>query len=293
MDWLSALQGLRAERSPGVLATVTEVRGHAPRDAGAKMVVGTEATWDSIGGGNLEASVIERARAMLAAGTGVPETLEFSLNEHAAARHGRQCCGGVVRVLLEPFLPRPTVAVFGVGHVGYELARILSRLPLTLHLFDSRADQVDPERLVAVTAGTADVRFSASPVPDTVLGTLPSGSHVLIMTHDHAEDFLLCDAALRRGDLGSVGLIGSRAKWSRFRRRLRAEGHSDAAIDTITCPIGLPGLEGKTPAVIAISVAADLLRTFEPGEAGVSGTPGPAAAPAQPLISAVPRPRPE
>ncbi len=279
MDWLSALQGLRAERSPAVLATVTEVRGHAPRDAGAKMVVGTEATWDSIGGGNLEASVIERARVMLAAGTGVPKPLEFSLNEHAAARHGRQCCGGVVRVLLEPFLARPTVAVFGVGHVGYELGRILSRLPLTLHLIDSRADQVDPGRLAVVTAGAADVRLVASPVPDTVLGTLPPGSHVLIMTHDHSEDFLLCDAALRRGDLSSVGLIGSRAKWSRFRQRLRAEGHGEAAIDTITCPIGLPGLAGKAPAVIAISVAADLLRTLalgEPWDAGKvedAGTP--------------------
>ncbi|WP_294568365.1 xanthine dehydrogenase accessory protein XdhC [uncultured Arthrobacter sp.] len=302
MDWLSALQGLRAERSPGVLATVTEVRGHAPRDAGAKMVVGTGATWDSIGGGNLEASVIERARAMLAAGTGVPETLEFSLNEHAATRHGRQCCGGVVRVLLEPFLARPTVAVFGVGHVGYELARILSRLPLTLHLIDSRADQMDPERLAAVTAGTADVRLVASPVPDTVLGTLPCGAHVLILTHDHAEDFLLCDAALRRGDLGSVGLIGSRAKWSRFRQRLRAEGHSDAAIDTITCPIGLPGLAGKAPAVIAISVAAELLTTLGLG-ADVPGVPGamraelPAQLPvqplAQPLSQTVPGPRQE
>lgn len=289
MDWLTALQGLRAERSPGVLATVIEVRGHAPREAGAKMVVGTGAAWDSIGGGNLEATVIDRARVLLAAGTAAPETLEFSLSEHAPAQHGRQCCGGVVRVLLEPFRPRPTVAVFGVGHVGYELARILSRLPLHLHLVDSRAGQVEPDRLADVTAGTADVRALVSPVPDTVLGTLPPGAHVFILTHDHAEDFLLCDAALRRGDLGTVGLIGSRAKWSRFRQRLRAEGHSDAVIDTITCPIGLPDLGGKAPAVIAVSVAAELLKTLASEEARVSGTAGLVST--QPPIQAVTGPR--
>ena len=102
MDWLDALQHLRTAGLPGVLVTVTEVRGHAPREAGAKMVVGARTTWDSVGGGNLEATVVERARVLLATGATDPETMTFSLNEHAAVEHGRQCCGGVVSVLLEP-----------------------------------------------------------------------------------------------------------------------------------------------------------------------------------------------
>ena len=106
-------------------------------------------------------------------------------------------------------------------------------------------------------------------VPELVLGELPSGSHVLIMTHDHAEDAALCDAALRCGHLGSIGLIGSAAKWSRFRKRLTAEGHDAAALARITTPIGIPGLEGKQPATIAVSVAADLLRRLE-REAGTA-----------------------
>ncbi|GEO96146.1 xanthine dehydrogenase accessory protein XdhC [Kocuria turfanensis] len=271
MDWLDALQHLRAAGAPGVLATVTEVRGHAPREAGAKMVVAGTATWDSVGGGNLEATVVERARVLLATGATVPETLTFSLNEHAAVEHGRQCCGGVVTVLLEPQGSRPAVAVFGMGHVGHELARVLSRLPLHLHLVDSREGQLDAARLADVTDGTAQVHLHHSPVPENVLAGLPAGAHVLIMSHDHAEDFVLCDAALRRGDLGTVGLIGSRAKWARFRQRLRAEGHPESTVDRITCPIGLPGVPGKAPAVIAISVAASLLRDL---------TGAPAAAPA-------------
>lgn len=268
MDWLAAMQRLRAEGSAGVLATVIDVRGHAPREAGAKMLVGAEETWDSIGGGNLEATAIERARAMIQSGITAPERLSFGLSEHAVTLHGRQCCGGVVEVLLEPFAPRPAVAVFGVGHVGYELARILSRLSISLYLVDSRADQLSTARLGEIMRGPAGVHPVHSPVPDSVLGELPKGAHVFIMSHDHAEDFLLCDAALRHGGLGSVGLIGSRAKWSRFRQRLLAEGHAESAVDCIKCPIGLPDLTGKAPAVIAVSVAAGLLMSLQPHPVG-------------------------
>lgn len=259
MDWLEALQHLRSAELPGVLATVTEVRGHAPREAGAKMVVAAESTWGSIGGGNLEATVVDKARDMMARGISVPCTAGFSLNEHAETQHGRQCCGGKVRVLLEPFLALPTVAIFGVGHVGYELARILSRVPMALYLVDSRGEQLAPTRLADVVSGVADVQAVHTPVPDSFLAGLPPGSHIFIMSHDHSEDFLLCHAALRRGDLGNVGLIGSRAKWLRFRQKLAAEGFAEADIDRIQCPIGLPDITGKAPAVIAVSAAAALL----------------------------------
>jgi xanthine dehydrogenase accessory factor len=262
MDWLEALQHLRSAGLPGVLATVIEVRGHAPRETGAKMVVGAESLWGSIGGGNLEATAVDQARDMMARGVTAPRTAEFALNEHAATEHGRQCCGGKVRVLLEPFLSLPTVAIFGVGHVGYELGRILSRMPLTLYLVDSREEQLAAARLADVTSGVADVRTVHTPVPDTFVRELPPGAHIFIMSHDHSEDFLLCDAALRRGDLGTVGLIGSRAKWLRFRQKLAAEGFADSEIDRIQCPIGLPDVAGKDPAVIAVSAAAGLLRTF-------------------------------
>lgn len=262
MDWLDALQHLRAAGAPGVLVTVTGVRGHAPREAGAKMVVAAEDAWGSVGGGNLEATAVARARDLLSGGASRPVTLEFRLSPHAAVEHGRQCCGGEVDVLLEPLRALPTVAVFGVGHVGHELARVLSRLPLHLHLVDSREDRLRPDRLADVTGGDAHVHVHAAPAPETVLAALPAGAHVLVMTHDHAEDLVLCDAALRRGDLGTVGLIGSRAKWARFRARLREEGHAEESVARITCPIGLPGVPGKAPAAIAVSVAADLLRAL-------------------------------
>ena len=263
MDWITALASARSDGVPGVLATIVEVRGHSPRNVGAKMFVTADSAWGSIGGGNMEATVTERAQSLLATGSTEVDHAEFGLNEHAHATYGTQCCGGIVRVLLEPIGARPTVAIFGAGHVGKELARVLGRHELVLHVSDSRAGMVD-DRLAAILAdGPATVHVHTLPAPETLLADLPDGAHLLILTHDHAEDLALCDAALRRGGLGSIGVIGSAAKWARFKMKLAAEGHTEAAIERIHCPIGVPDITGKAPAVIAVSVAADLMRVFQ------------------------------
>jgi xanthine dehydrogenase accessory factor len=265
--WIEAVSRLRAARTPGVLVTLVSVRGHAPRAAGAKLVVAAHATWGSIGGGNLEAVAIDRARELLAgpaAGSG-PELMTLALSDKAPYQHGVQCCGGEVTVLLEPLPVVPAVAIFGVGHVGLELARILARQDVELHLIDTRPEQLAPERLAVLADAVANVHVHDSPVlPEIALGELPPGTHVLIMTHDHAEDYALCDAVLREGEYGSIGLIGSAAKWSRFQRRLATDGgHDEAAIARIRTPIGLGEITGKEPATIAVSVAAHLLLAFE------------------------------
>ncbi|WP_371525123.1 xanthine dehydrogenase accessory protein XdhC [Streptomyces sp. NBC_01283] len=268
MTWVAAVARLRARRESGVLVTVVTVRGHAPRDAGAKMVVGRSETWGSIGGGNVEAVAIDRAREMVTTAKPEPELIDFALNDKVTNEHGVQCCGGTVTVLLEPLSVVRAVAIFGVGHVGLELARILARQDLDLHLIDTRSDILSATRLEVLADAVAQVHVHHTPLlPEEVLEELPSGTHILIMTHDHAEDAALCDAALRTSHLGSIGLIGSAAKWVRFRKRLATEGdHDEAAIDRIKTPIGLPDATGKEPATIAVSVAADLLRTFETEE---------------------------
>ncbi len=263
MEWMRAVQGLRERRQGGVLVTVMAVRGHSPRDAGAKMVVSEDRVWATVGGGNLEAVAIERARALLAAGSREPEVLEFALSDKAPFQQAVQCCGGEVKLLLEPLPVVPAVAIFGIGHVGLELARILARHDLELHLIDSRPDQLTPERLSVLDDAIAGVHVHHVPVlPELVVGELPPGTHALIMTHDHAEDAALCDAALRNGQLATIGLIGSRAKWTRFRHKLAEDGNTAEAIARITTPIGLPDLPGKEPAVIAVGVAAWLLQQF-------------------------------
>jgi xanthine dehydrogenase accessory factor len=272
VNWLEPVERLREQRRPGILVTLAAVRGHAPREAGAKMVVSSDRTWGTIGGGNLEAVAVSRARALLAEERREPEMLTVALSEKAPFAFGVQCCGGEVTILLEPLPVPPAVAIFGVGHVGLELARILARHDLELHLIDTRADQLSPDRLEVLADGQARIHVHRDvPVlPEIILPELPPGAHVLIMTHDHAEDAALCDAALRCPGLASIGLIGSAAKRSRFRRKLADLGHSCEAMDRITTPIGLPDIAGKDPATIALSVAAALVCAFERDRVGTA-----------------------
>ncbi|WP_322937957.1 xanthine dehydrogenase accessory protein XdhC [Nocardioides bizhenqiangii] len=267
MDWLRALHECRERRDPCVLVTVTDVRGHAPREAGAKLVVTADRTWGSVGGGNLEEAAVRRARGLLRgmqlSGSAAPVTERHTLSDKVAVEHGVQCCGGEVTLLLEPIGVRPSVAVFGMGHVGYEIGLLLSRHELDVHLVDSRADQLDDERLAPLLAGPADVHVHQVPVlPELVVAELPPGTHVLVLTHDHAEDLAILDALLRSDVPATVGLIGSSAKWTRFRGKLAELGHSPDVIERVRTPIGDPavtGVAGKSPATIAVSVTVEVL----------------------------------
>lgn len=259
MHWSQAVTALRASGRAGVLVSILSVRGHAPREAGAKMVVASNATWGSIGGGNLEYVATQRARTMLAEASRDAETLVDRLNEKERGKQAQQCCGGEVTVILEPLPALPTVAILGVGHVGLEVARILARLEVCLVLVDSRAEMLDADRL-APLEGAASITAKHLVMPESALDELPAGAEILVMTHDHAEDYAILDAALRRPELGWIGLIGSSVKWGNFQRRLLDGGFSAADVARITCPIGLPDIAGKEPAVIAVSVAADFLR---------------------------------
>jgi len=269
VDWVDALQHLRAARRPAVIVTLAMVRGHAPRNGGAKMVVAPNALYGTVGGGNLEATAVRRARELLDTGAAQPELLTLTLSDKATTEYGVQCCGGEVTMLLEPVPVVPAVAIFGMGHVGLELARILARQRIELDLVDSRAEMLSAERLgdpgsTGVLAdAVATVRVHHLPVPESALAELPPGAHVLVMTHDHVEDLAIVESALRTPGLGSIGLIGSGGKWARFRRKLEEVGHPADVIDRITTPIGTPDLTGKEPATIAVSVAAELLHTVE------------------------------
>lgn len=258
MTWIDAAAELRKARVPAVLVTLAAVRGHAPRDAGAKFLVTADDLHGTIGGGNLEMTAVTRAREMLAERIEDPEMLTLRLNDKAPVKYGRQCCGGEVTVLFEPLPVSATVAIFGIGNIGFELARILSRQDIQLELIDSRAEYL--AQLDSLEDPVARINRHRAVAGEQVVAGLPAGSHIFIMTHDHSEDLFLCDAALRHGELGSIGLIGSNAKWQRFRKNLMAEGHEAQDVDTIDCPIGLPDLPGKHPATIAVSVAAELLR---------------------------------
>lgn len=263
MNWAEPfLQRLAHE--PAVLITVERVQGSVPRGAGTAMAVFAQGEDGTIGGGHLELAAIALARQGLR-GAELPQRQRFSLGPSLG-----QCCGGVVFLAFEKAgaqdLPRlrqrlqtrqAPVALFGGGHVGRALVRVLGLLPFDLSWIDSRDDIFPPDV-------PAHVRCEhSSPVQSAVAG-LAAGSRVLVMSFSHAEDLEIVAACLRRQrekkDLPYIGLIGSQTKWARFRRHLEERGFAPEECARVTCPIGVPGVAGKEPEVIAVAVAAQLLQ---------------------------------
>lgn len=255
------------------LVQVQQVQGSAPREQGAWMAVPAglvpgqlQGLVGSIGGGHLEFQAIAHALLVLAG------QAPAGVQRYALGPNLGQCCGGVVHLCFEvvhaqhlPKLqylepPRMQVAVFGAGHVGQALVHALQRLPCAVTWVDSREGMWPAG--AAVDPSTALVHME--PVHDAV-DDLPAGSRVVILTHSHAEDWDItagCLARQRRaGDLPFIGLIGSASKWAGFRRRLLERGFDAAAVDAVRCPVGVPGILGKEPEVVALAIAAQLLQT--------------------------------
>jgi xanthine dehydrogenase accessory factor len=150
----------------------------------------------------------------------------------------------------------PEVWLYGAGHVGQALAKILVELPLRLTWIDSRAEWLP-------LAGGARMRVRHCVEPAATLDEAPVGAHFIVMTHSHALDFTLCRMLLERNDFAWLGLIGSMSKAARFRSRLAREGVPAQAIARLVCPIGVEGIGSKWPGAIAVAVAAQLLQQMD------------------------------
>jgi len=252
-NWRQAAEKLLADGEFFCLIRITEAEGSTPRGVDTIMLVTAADEYGSVGGGNLEFAAVKAARDCLENKPGDIQVLEYILGPDV-----EQCCGGRVSLSLQtiatpkdlPDIPSPTstpVYLFGAGHVGTALATALAPLPFDLQWYDNRNEKI---------SGTVQA-FSA-PHP-TVLAAAKD-TLFLIMTHDHSLDYRLVSAVLTRNDFAYLGLIGSKTKRARFVSRLKKDGFTDAQISRLTCPIGIEGIQGKEPEIIAASVAAQLLQ---------------------------------
>ncbi len=265
MNWTEqALKRLSTDNA--VLITVQATQGSVPRGPGTHMLAFAQGEEGTVGGGHLEFQALAHARLLLAG-----KTDQTTLRQVLGPSLG-QCCGGAValgfervsaadlsrlRVQLSP--QRTPLALFGGGHVGKALVRTLAPLPFAVRWIDSRDEIFPPDVPEGVECE------HSNPVQAAVTDLAP-GSRVLVMSFSHAEDLDIVVACLKRlrekADLPFVGLIGSQTKWATFRHRLEDRGFSAEEIARITCPIGVPGIAGKEPEVIAVAVAAQLLQTL-------------------------------
>ncbi len=270
MNWVDELTA-RLVHEPAVLVRVAATQGSVPREQGAWMAVFGSGVLGTIGGGHLELQAIAQAQAHLR-GEALPDTLRYALGPSLG-----QCCGGVVHVQFERLASADSqtlrsqlaraqspVALFGGGHVGKALVTVLGQLPFAVRWIDSR-DEIFPAQV------PGNVHWEHSDPVQACVADLNPGSMVLIMSFSHAEDLDVVAACLKRqrerADLGFVGLIGSKTKWATFCHRLEERGFSVAELAGVTCPIGVPGIHGKEPEVIAVAVAAQLLQVVSIGKA--------------------------
>lgn len=255
-------------REPAVLVRVHALQGSGPREVGAWMAVGAQGQLiGTIGGGQLEFDAIAQARALLCQPAGAEDE---TLRRYPLGPSLGQCCGGVVTLSfarlgaadiagltqrLEADVQRLPVALFGGGHVGRAIVKLLADLPAQVQWFDSR-DEVFPVDLPET------VHAEHSDPIEAAVRDITAGARVLIMSFSHAEDLEVLAACLRRrrdsGDLPYLGLIGSKSKWASFRHRLKERGFTAAELDAVVCPVGLTVIKGKQPALVALSVVAQL-----------------------------------
>jgi len=262
---------------PAMLVQVLEARGSVPREAGTRMLVAAENLPDSvagtIGGGHLELQAINRARAMLAGRVSTPQDQPIALGPTLG-----QCCGGALTLRTAPLdaaaltawpdePPLFTLQLYGAGHVGRAIVQLLASLPCAVDWIDEREAEFPAE------PGPPHIRRLCVEPVEAEVPLAPPGAFYLVLTHSHDLDLRITEAILQRGDFCYLGLIGSATKRARFLARFRQRGVADAALDRLTCPIGVPGIPGKQPEQIAVAVVAQLLQVAA-ATAGRSVSPG-------------------
>jgi xanthine dehydrogenase accessory factor len=259
--WLAAGQ-------PAMLVQVLEARGSVPREAGTRMLVSAGAVAGTIGGGHLELQAITRARALLADDVTAAQDQAIALGPTLG-----QCCGGALTLRTAPMdaaalaawpdeAPLLTLQLYGAGHVGRAIVQLLAHLPCAVDWIDERETEFPSE-----PSPPHIRRLCVEPV-EAEVPLAPPGAFYLVLTHSHDLDLRITEAILQRGDFGYLGLIGSDTKRARFLARFRQRGVADAALDRLTCPIGVPGIPGKQPEQIAVAVVAQLLQVAAATAAG-------------------------
>lgn len=262
-----------AEGEPAVVVEVVEALGSAPREAGTRMLVGATRCAGTVGGGHLELKAIERARAMLAADAAPPQRAHYPLGPALG-----QCCGGAVTLGFTRLdtktlgawpkaAPRFHLQLYGAGHVGRAIVAALAPLNVVVDWIDERDAEFPPDAELP-----AQVRKVCVDAIEGEVAGAPRGAFYLVLTHQHDLDLRIGEAILGRGDFAYFGLIGSKTKRQRFIRRYEARGIPAEAIARMTCPIGVPGIAGKEPEVIAAAVVAQLLQA----DSARSAIPAPA-----------------
>jgi xanthine dehydrogenase accessory factor len=241
--------------TPVVLATITKARGSVPRHTGTKMLVYDDGRFTgTIGGGEVEARVIEEAHSAL--DDGQARILPYSFVDPAQGDPG--VCGGEIELYLEPFLPPATLFVIGCGHVGQALADLGHWLGFRVAVTDDRVELVTPEQIPH-----ADVYLPGSIEDALTAQTISRSTFITLVTRNVALDRQILPL-LAKTPAPYIGVMGSRRRWAETKKLLLADGFSEADLARFHSPLGLE-LNAETPKEIAVSILAEIIMLHRGG----------------------------
>ncbi len=251
-DVFEEIVRLKRKGKKAVLSTVVSVGGSAPREEGAKMLVREDGTTlGSIGGGSTEAQIVQEATKVM--DEGKAKLVHLDLTGEEAAEEG-MICGGVMDIFLEPLASRPTLYIFGAGHIAVCLAEMARMTGFRIDVADDRDDFANRERFPQ-----ADVILAkdfASIFPELDAG---KESYVVIVTRGHLFDETVLEWAITT-ECAYIGMIGSAKKVDTIIRHLQEKGSSQKTLQRVHAPIGLD-IHAQTPEEIAVSILAELIKT--------------------------------
>jgi xanthine dehydrogenase accessory factor len=249
-DLFEAVVRLRREGHRAAMATIVNVSGSIPSFKSAKMLVGEDGTLvGTIGGGCVEAEVIQAAREVIAEDK--PRSVSFNLNDSPKYDTGL-ICGGSLEIFVEPIMPSAVVYVFGAGHVGHNVYQAARLAGFDVVVIDDRDAFASRERF-------PDAREVIAGDIDPILAKLAPGptSYVVIVTRGHKYDLQVLRWAITTR-AGYVGMMGSRRKVLTLFKELRGEGVPEAKLERVHAPVGLD-IGATTPEEIGIAVVAELV----------------------------------
>jgi xanthine dehydrogenase accessory factor len=251
------LQRLVDEEKPGALALVIRTAGSSPGTVGGKMLVLPDGSIrGTVGGGVLEAKVISDALDILDEGKG-PQTNHYKLNELGMS------CGGEMTIYIEPIIPPKRVIIYGGGHVGAAISKVMALLGSRITVVDEREEWGNRERFPDAE------KIINRPFSEQVAENPPDErDHVVIVTRGHEQDQVVLEGVVDKNP-AYIGMIGSKKKAAAAREQLKAKGVPDDLIRKIRSPVGLE-IGAVTPEEIAISIAAELVALWRMRETGDS-----------------------
>jgi xanthine dehydrogenase accessory factor len=246
VDVYREIEDIKRKNLKAALAIVVDTRGSTPGKVSSKMIIYADGKISgTIGGGKVEKDIIAQARNIIKSGQ--PRLFNYTLDESY-----QYMCGGKVSIYVEPLKPALKVIIFGAGHVGQALLKILKLLDYYVVVIDDREEFANKENLIEADEIICDNFLR---VIDNL--SIDENTFVVVVSRDHEWDLEITKKVLPTPSQ-YIGVIGSQKKSEHIFKELKSAGFNEKDLARVYSPVGIP-IKSETPTEIGISIAAQII----------------------------------